>query len=141
MGNTKNAGRAPVSMRSDQYAWLAQLLEVAARGGDLRVMMRSPHAGKVQRIVRAARARAAGEISSEGPRIRKCDTVLAAARSLARDVTKQDLAQATGFTRAEVADALKRVSMRGQIEHVGPRGPKSCWRVVSQLSERKVAVR
>lgn len=57
MSNTSK-GRAALSMHHDELAWLDQLLATAARGGDLRVMMRSPISSRVLRIVGSAKDRA-----------------------------------------------------------------------------------
>ena len=112
----RNAGRAAMSVRFDEAAWLDQLLSTAARGGDLRVMMRSPLAARVQRIVGGAKERAA-----KTAHLRTGLRETAAARRKAVleafepgfSFTKHDIVARTGLSLRMVEDVLARLSQSG----------------------------
>lgn len=119
-----NPGRAALSLRDDDAAWLDQLLETAARGGDLRVMMRSPIASRVRGVVSRAKARAQATAHlrvarARGPGV--ADRVHAALVALGT-ANKHDIARTTGICVGSVGHALVdlRKAGRATVKYKGP---------------------
>jgi hypothetical protein len=136
---SKDAGRAAISLRADQYHWLVQVLTTAARGGDVRVLMRHKSATVVLRAVSSGEARASSTVH-----LRKGPVRDSVAQHVLDDLRANgpskavDIARRLGAKRNTVDSALSYHRHEGRVARTGR---VWCMAEQAQLSERKAAVR